>query len=155
MPIGRYIGWVGASLLALLFVVDWYLPKSSPEPPRDAINRPVIRIASIQHPPERIVIDTSQPTIVPPPTPVAEAAPDEPLPMRSYASAAPPPAVVSVDQKKRKAAKRQEPKIAHKPPLAITPAVASDSPATTAPLTKLSLLDFISKQLGRNLFNLN
>ena len=30
--------------------------------------RPVIRIASIQQPPERIVIDTSQPTIVPPPT---------------------------------------------------------------------------------------
>jgi hypothetical protein len=155
MPIGRYIAWVGASLLALLFVVDWYLPKSSPEPARDAINRPVIRIASIQQPPERIVIDTSQPTIVPPPTLVAEAGPEEPLPIRSYASAAPPPAVVNVDQKKRKATKRQEPKIAHKPPLAITPAVASGSSATTAPLTKLSLMDFISRQLGRNLFNLN
>ena len=78
MPIGRYIAWVGASLFALLFVVDWYLPKSSPEPARDAINRPVIRIASIQHPPERIVIDTNQPTIVPPPTLIAEAGPDEP-----------------------------------------------------------------------------
>jgi hypothetical protein len=100
MPIGRYLGWVGASLLALLFVVDWYLPKSLPEPPDDAINRPVIRIASIQHPPERIVIDTSQPTIVPPVTLVAEAVPDEPSPMRSQASAAPPPAVVDVDQKK-------------------------------------------------------
>jgi len=155
MPIGRYIAWVGASLLALLFVVDWYLPKSLPEPARDAINRPVIRIASIQHPPERIVIDTSQPTIVPPPTLVAEAGPYEPSPIRSYASAAPPPAVVNVDQKKRKVTKRQEPKIAHKPPLAITPAVASGSPATTAPLTKLSLMDFISRQLGRNLFNLN
>jgi hypothetical protein len=155
MPIGRYIAWVGASLFALLFVVDWYLPKSSPEPAEDAINRPVIRIASIQHPPERIVIDTSQPTIVPPPTPVAEAGPEEPSPMRSYASAAPPPAVVNVDQKKRKATRRQEPKIAHKPPLVITPAVASGSSAPTAPLTKLSFMDFISKQLGRNLFNLN
>jgi hypothetical protein len=155
MPIGRYIAWVGASLLALLFVVDWYLPKSSPEPARDAINRPVIRIASIQHPPERIVIDTSQPTIVPPPTLVAEADPYEPSPIRSYASAAPPPAAVNVDQKKRKVTKRQEPKIAHKPPLTITPTVASGSPATTAPLTKLSLMDFISRQLGRNLFNLN
>jgi hypothetical protein len=155
MPIGRYIAWVGASLLALLFVVDWYLPKSLPEPARDAINRPVIRIASIQQPPERIVIDTSQPTIVPPPMLVAEAGPDEPSPLKSYASAAPPPAVVNVDQKKRKATKRQEPKIAHKPPLVITPAVASGSPATTAPLTKLSLMEFISRQLGRNLFNLN
>jgi hypothetical protein len=155
MPIGRYLCWVGGSLLALLFAVDWYLPNSSPEPARDAINRPVIRIASVQQPPERIVIDTSQPTIVPPPTLVAEAVPEQPLPMRSYASAAPPPAVVNVDQKMRKAAKRQEPKIALKPPLAITPAVASDSSAATAPLTKLSLMDFISRQFGRNLFNLN
>jgi hypothetical protein len=155
MPIGRYLAWVGGSLLALLFAVDWYLPNSSSEPPRDAINRPVIRIASVQQPPERIVIDTSQPTIVPPPTLVAEAVPEQPLPMRSYASAAPPPAVVNVDQKMRKAAKRQEPKIALKPPLAITPVVASDSSAATAPLTKLSLMDFISRQFGRNLFNLN
>lgn len=155
MPIGRYLAWVGGSLLALLFAVDWYLPNSSPEPARDAINRPVIRIASVQQPPERIVIDTSQPTIVPPPTLVAEAVAEQPLPMRSYASAAPPPAVVNVDQKMRKAAKRQEPKIALKPPLAITPAVASDSSAATAPLTKLSLMDFISRQFGRNLFNLN
>jgi hypothetical protein len=155
MPIGRYIAWVGASLFALLFVVDWYLPKSLPEPAGDVINRPVIRIASIQQPPERIVIDTSQPTIVPPPTLVAEAGPDETSPMRSYASAALPSAVVNVDQKKRKATKRREPKIAHKPPLAITPAVASGSSATTAPLTKLSFMDLISRQLGKNLFNLN
>ena len=86
---------------------------------------------------------------------IAETGPDEPSPMRSHASLAPAPAVVNVDQKKRKVTKRQEPKIALKPPLAITPAVASDSSAATAPLTKLSLLDFISRQLGRNLFNLN
>ena len=74
MPIGRYIAWVGASLLALLFVADWYLPKPLPEPTGNEINRPVIRIASVQQPPERIIIDTSQPTIVPPPTPVGDAA---------------------------------------------------------------------------------
>jgi hypothetical protein len=155
MPIGRYIAWVGASLLALLFVVDWYLPNSPPEPAHDAVERPVIRIASIQQPPERIVIDTSQPTIVPPPALFAEAVPDEPSPIRSYAPAASPPAAVNVDQKKPKATKRQEPKLAHKPPLAITPTVANSSPPPAAPLTQLSLMDFISKQLGRNLFNLN
>jgi hypothetical protein len=37
----------------------------------------------------------------------------------------------------------------HQPPLAIT------SSATTAPLARLSFTDFISMQLGRNLFNLN
>jgi hypothetical protein len=155
MPIKRYIAWVGASLLALLFLVDWYLPNSPTEPAREAVNRPVIRIASIQQPPERIFIDTSQPTIVPPPTLVAEAVPDEPSPIPSYAPAVPPPAAVNVDQKKPKVTKRPEPKTAHKPPLAITPTIASGSPPATAPLTQLSLMDFISKQLGRNLFNLN
>jgi hypothetical protein len=77
MPVGRYIAWVGTSLLALLFMADWCLPKSLPEPSGDAINRPVIRIASIQRPPEHIVIDTNQPTIVPPPTLVEDAVPGE------------------------------------------------------------------------------
>jgi hypothetical protein len=154
MPIARYIVWVGASLIALLFAVDWYLPDSPPEPAGEAVNRPVIRIASIQQPPERIVFDTNQPTIVPPPTLFAEAT-AEPSPIPSYTPAASPPAAVNVDQKKPKVTKRQEPKIAHKPPLSITPTVASDSPPATAPLTQLSLMDFISKQLGRNLFNLN
>jgi hypothetical protein len=156
MPIGRYIAWVGTSLLTLLFVADWYLPKPLPERPGDAINKPVIRIASIERPPERIIIDTNQPTIVPPPTLVEDAIAGEPSPLQSYASAAPPPTVVDVDKKRRKVIKRQEPKVAaNQPPLASTPAVASGSSATTVPLTKLSFMDFISRQLGRNLFNLN
>jgi hypothetical protein len=40
MPIGRYIAWVGASLLALLFVADWFLPKPLPEPTGDPIEGP-------------------------------------------------------------------------------------------------------------------
>jgi hypothetical protein len=155
MPIVRYIAWVGSSLLALLFVADWYLPKSLPEPAHDASNKPIIRIASIQQPPERIVIDSSQPTIVPPPALVGDAVPGEPSSLQSYASAAPPPTVVDVDQKKRKIIKRQRSKVAaYQPPLGSTPAVASGSSATTAPLTKLSFTDIISGQLVRNLFNL-
>src|SRR5712664_164447 len=46
MPIVRFITWGGTSLLALLFVADWYLPKPLPEPAGDAINRPVIRISA-------------------------------------------------------------------------------------------------------------
>jgi hypothetical protein len=156
MPIGRYIAWVGTSLLALLFVADWYLPKSLPEPAGDVINRPVIRIASVQQPPERVVIDTSQPTIVPPPTLVGNAAPNEPSPLQSYASAAPPTTVVDVDHKKRKVTKRQGPKVAaNEPPLVITPTAASGNSATTVPPTKLSFTAIISGQLVRNLFNLN
>jgi hypothetical protein len=59
MPIGRY----GTSLLAF-FVANWFFPQSLAEPTAAETNRPVIRIASIQQPPERIVIDTSLPTIV-------------------------------------------------------------------------------------------
>ena len=155
MPIVRFITWVGTSLLALLFVADWYLPKPLPEPTGDAINRPVIRIASVQQPPERIIIDTSQPTIVPPPTLFTNAAPSEPLQRQSYASAAPPPAVVDVDQKKRKVIKRQGPKLApNQPPFANTPAAASDGSATTVPLTKLSFMDIISG-VKRSLFHLH
>jgi hypothetical protein len=157
MPIGRYIAWVGASLLALLFVADWYLPKPLPEPAGNGINRPVIRIASVQQPPERIIIDTSQPTIVPPPTVVGDAAQSElSPPPQSYASAVSPAMVAHVDQKKRKITKRQGPKVAaFQPPLGSSPAVASGSSATTVPLTRLSFTDIISGQLVRNLFNLN
>ena len=31
MPIGRYIAWVGASLLVLLFVANWFFPQSLAE----------------------------------------------------------------------------------------------------------------------------
>jgi hypothetical protein len=157
MPIGRYIAWVGASLLALLFVADWYLPKTLPEPAPEASNRPVIRIGSIQQPPERIVIDTSQPTIVPPPKPFADAVSDQPSPsMQSYASAASPATVVNIDQKKRKVVKWQGPKVTpYQPPLASTSAVASGSSGATVQQTNLSFADIISGRLVRNLFNLN
>jgi hypothetical protein len=105
MPIGQYIAWVGTLLLALLFVADWYLPKSLPEPAGDAIVKPVIRIASIQQPPERVVIDTSQPTIVPPLTLVGHVVPGEPSPLQSSESTAPPPTAVDVDKKRRNVAR--------------------------------------------------
>jgi hypothetical protein len=150
MPIVRFITWVGTSLLALLFVADWFLPKPLPEPAGDAINRPVIRIASVQQSPERIIIDTSQPTIVPPPTLFTNAAPSEPSPVQSYASAGPPPTVIGVDKKRRKVTKRQGPKLAsNQSPFAGTPA-----PETPVPLTKLSFTDIISG-VKRSLFNLH
>jgi hypothetical protein len=111
MPIGRFIIWVGTSLLALLFVADWCLPKSLSEPAHDASNKTIIRIASIQQPPERVVIDTSQPTIVPPPTLVGDAVPGEPSPLLSYASTAPPPTVIDIDKKRRKGIRRRGPKL--------------------------------------------
>lgn len=159
MPIGRYLAWVGTSLLVLLFVANWFLPQSLAEPTGDEINRPVIRIASLQQPPERTVIDTNLPTIVPPPslspTPilVEEARPGEPASSQSHA--VPAPSIPSgVDQGKRKIAKRHGAKIAaNQPPLVLTPPVPSNT-APVAPLTKLSFTDVVSGQLVRSLFNL-
>lgn len=72
MPVLKYIAWVGASLVGFLFFADWYLPRHLMEPSGDTV-RPVIRITSLQAPPERIFIDTSVPTIVPPPVLFEEA----------------------------------------------------------------------------------
>ena len=71
--IGRYIAFVGSLLLAILFIADWYLPMAPTQSvtSREA-NKPTIRIKSDQDHkwPERIVFDTSAPTIVPQKPPV-------------------------------------------------------------------------------------
>jgi hypothetical protein len=76
MPLARYFLFAGGTLLALLFALNAYLP--SPvvaRAPVENVDRPVVRIHSAQKLPERIVIDTSIPTIVPPPVVVAVATP--------------------------------------------------------------------------------
>lgn len=77
MPIFRYFVFVGGALLALLFAADFVWPTS---PVAQAIagasyDQPVIRIRSDRHLPERVVLDTSQPTIAAPVTTAAMAAP--------------------------------------------------------------------------------
>jgi hypothetical protein len=67
VPLGRYFFFVGSLLLAMLFVADLYLPDSPQSFVREAYaNKSIIRIKSAHKWPERIVIDTSLPTIVPP-----------------------------------------------------------------------------------------
>ena len=64
MPLARYILSVGGALLTLLFLLDAYLPK---KPVSDAGNSrsAIIYIHSDQKWPERIVYDTSLPTVLP------------------------------------------------------------------------------------------
>jgi hypothetical protein len=151
MPIGRYLAWVGTSLLALLFLADWVLPKSLPESTSEAIIKPVIRITSVQQLPERIIIDTSQPTTVVRPPLVQDADAIKPVPLQSYASAASSSTIADVDQEKPTVSKRRLHKLATKGPRSAShPAVASGRPATTVQPTRLSFIDFISRQLGRN-----
>lgn len=156
MPIVRYMVWVGTSLLALLLVANWCLPES-PREAREAVDKPVIRIASVQHPPESIFIDTTQPTIVPPPSTVESAIPallPSSSPLQSYALVEPPPVTVGVDQKKRKSPKGQKTKVVtYQSQPAITHTAVTGGPATTAQPTHLSLLDIVSG-MGKRLFNL-
>ena len=69
MPLVRYFFFVGGALLALLFISDAYLPKPADVVRADAdlpvADLPVIRIHSDRKWPERVVFDTSRPTIVP------------------------------------------------------------------------------------------
>ncbi len=80
MPIFRYFVCVGGALLALLFAANVVFPKA---PPAEAIltagsDMPPIRIRSDRKLPERVVLDTSQPTIVPPPVQTAAIAAPQP-----------------------------------------------------------------------------
>lgn len=84
MPIARYFAVVGSALVVLLLIADWCLPT----PPamfgkQLVIDRSIIRIKSAHKWPEKIVLDTNQPTRTPPaveeapPAQVVRLRPDE------------------------------------------------------------------------------
>jgi hypothetical protein len=84
VPIARYFTVVGSALVVLLLISDWCLPT----PPamfgkRIVIDRSIIRIKSARKWPEKVVLDTSQPTRTPPaveeapPAQVVRLRPDE------------------------------------------------------------------------------
>ncbi|MEH2560385.1 hypothetical protein [Bradyrhizobium sp. AZCC 2289] len=79
MPVARYFLYIGGVLLALLFAVDAFMPQEFAVASHSApgIDKSTVRIHSVQKLPERVVYDTSLPTIVPPAarTVVAAAAP--------------------------------------------------------------------------------
>jgi hypothetical protein len=82
MPVARYFLFVGGALLALLFVVDAVVPKvpvAEADRTDTGFDKSVIRIHSDRKWPERVVFDTSIPTIVPVQTAKAEA--DVPTPV--------------------------------------------------------------------------
>ena len=66
MPVARYLLFVGGTLLALLFALDAFAPQQTVVAGNAApsINKTVVRIRSDQKLPERVVYDTSLPTIV-------------------------------------------------------------------------------------------
>jgi len=88
MPVTRYFLFVGGVLLALLLVIDALVPQQAIVASQAApsVNKTVLRIRSDQKLPERVVYDTSLPTIVPQPVVTAQAVAP---PMRAVAPASP------------------------------------------------------------------
>ena len=90
MPVARYFLFVGGVLLALLLAIDAFVPQQAVVASQAApsIDKTVVRIRSDQKPPERVVYDTSLPTIVPPQAVTAQTAaavaPSQPLPCRRH-----------------------------------------------------------------------
>ena len=67
MPLMKYFVFVGSALIGLLLGINWLLPDSNAEPVYCSDRqRPVIRIGSMERPPEKVVIDTSRPYMAPP-----------------------------------------------------------------------------------------
>jgi hypothetical protein len=80
MPVARYFMYVGGALLALLLLINAYVPSQAivANHAAPSIDRNVVRIHSDQKLPERVVYDTSLPTIVPPASKVQVAAAPRP-----------------------------------------------------------------------------
>ncbi|NOJ42934.1 hypothetical protein [Bradyrhizobium australiense] len=88
MPVARYFLFVGGVLLALLLAIDAFVPQQAVVATQAApsVDKTVVRIRSDQKLPERVVYDTSLPTIVPPPAMTAQAV-APPVPAVAPASA--------------------------------------------------------------------
>jgi hypothetical protein len=80
MPVARYFLFVGGVLLALLLAIDAIVPQEAVLASQAApsVNKTVVRIRSDQKLPERVVYDTSLPTIVPPTVTAQAVAPPVP-----------------------------------------------------------------------------
>ena len=110
VPIGRYIAFVGSLLLAIFFIADWYMPMAPTQivTSREA-DKPIIRIKTDRKWPERIVLDTSAPTIVPQKPPVVADTPVTNPPREALALLTQVPAVSKTPlpvRTERKVAKR-------------------------------------------------
>ena len=80
MPIARYFLFVGGVLLALILAIDTFAPQPAVVATQAApsIDKTVVRIRSDQKLPERVVYDTSLPTIIPPAVTAQAVAPPAP-----------------------------------------------------------------------------
>src|SRR6202012_5335764 len=85
-PLVRYFLCAGSALVALLLLVNWYLPAVSPtatdQAQETSFDNEILRIRSAQKWPQKIDFDTNIPTIVPPPT-LTASIPSAPPPFKA------------------------------------------------------------------------
>ena len=165
MPLLRYFGFAGGALVLLLFGLSWCVPQPVAEPIRSRIDRPVIRISSVEQLPERVDIDSSLPTIVPPPN-VMEFAERWPVANIVEITGAivenpgskPTTLSAGVPKEQRLAKKEVVKKVAaHRAaaPPANNASTSKIREQAAGPITRLSLLDILKERFGQNLFKLN
>jgi hypothetical protein len=164
MPLMKYFGFVGSALLMFLLGLNWFLPQAVSEPIGADIERPVIRISSVEKLPERVIIDTSLPTIIPSPpaTQFAERSPEAEVAglldvqvvdakrlTRAADSIATDPSVKTTNLAKSQPSKKS----AALRPAPLPSQFSSNYPKqAVAPVTRMSLLDIIKDRLGRGFF---
>jgi hypothetical protein len=159
MPLMRYFGFVGSALLLLLLGLNWLLPQAVSEPIVSGSDRPAILISSAEKLPERVVFDTSLPTIIPPP-PMLEFA--ERWPGVEVADAKPlarPETSSSTSNDGAPKAKNRQPL---KKSATLRPAASMNHQLSsnydrqaTAPVRRMSLLDIIKDRFRHSFFKLN
>lgn len=167
MPLMKYFGFVGSALVLLLIGISWCFPRQAIGPSGSDAERPVIRISSAERAPERVIIDTSLPTIVPPSiigpstsmTSVQSAQPVRSAFAEFDASpnTAAPNSSGEVPKPKLTAKREPTKNVSnHRPakPLNIVPAPSTGVQAT-APDTRMSLLETLKERLGQTFFRLN
>lgn len=159
MPLMKYFGYVGSALALLLIGISWCLPQTASESIRGDKERPTIRTSSAERVPERVDIDTTLPTIVPPLS-INSAAPttlvktSQPRIQADPAKPKTPGEVLKTKRiAKREAAKKV---VAHRAaqPLNIAPA-PTQIVQSPPPDARMSLLETLKERLSQALFKLN
>ena len=156
----KYFGFVGSALFILLFVISWCFPQPVSEPVRSGIDRPVIRISSVEKLPDRVDIDTNLPTIVPPPS-VMEPAEPPPVIKLGEPNAGAKPTIPSPGREILKKQAHKKPEAARKVTVHRAAPTANYQPAAKygeqagSSGTKLSLVDLLKERLGHGIFAAN
>jgi hypothetical protein len=167
MPLMKYFGYVGSALLLLMVTIGWCFPQQGMGPGNSDAERPVIRISSAERAPERVVIDTSFPTIVPPSDIVpstSKATEQSAGPLRSAFAeldvspkAAAPQSSGEVPKAKLTAKREPAKKVSnHRAAMPLNIVPAPPTAVQGAALdTKMSLMETLKERLGQTFFRLN